>query len=93
MELLNKSIKTPNNPQYVSSSVLKPKGNEINISAIARDSKLTINDLMLSVCIANYFRKNRASNCKSLPEAGSRNPGLIAQRSNSASLRVLSRVI
>ncbi len=95
MEFLSKSIKIPNNPQYVSSLVLKPRGNERNNSAIARVSKLTINDFMScqNFCIANYLRKNRASNCKSLPEEGSRNPGFTAQISNPASLRKLSKVM
>ena len=93
IELLSKSIKTPNNPQYVSSLVLKPRGNEKNINAIARVSKLTIKDFMSfqNFCMANYLRKNRASNCKSLPEEGSRNPGFTAQISNPASLRKLSK--
>ena len=95
MELLSKSIKTPNNPQNVSSSILRPRGNERNINAIARVSKLTIKDFMScqNFCMANYLRKNRASNCKSLPEEGSRNPGFTAQISNPASLRKLSKVM
>ena len=95
MELLSKSINTPNNPKYVSSLDLKPKGSKINIIAIASTSRSRLKELMSfqNPFIANYLRKKRASNCKSLPVEGSRKPGLTAQRSNPASLIKLSKAI